>query len=95
LQCGVPHVHYESTATSIAGRIGVGFYQVEQGRIKQEIDINPHTYAYMGDKYVATRDYTSVGTDRTVNVKKGQILGWNAMLSEGIVDHAGDTPSDG
>jgi hypothetical protein len=90
----LPDVHYESTATSIAGQKGVGFYEIEQGQVKHEMVIDPKTYAYLGDKYVAIRDYSSVATDGTIHVKKGQVLGWNATVDEGIVDHAGDIPSD-
>jgi len=87
-----PAVHFDRSVTNLAGRTGVGFYTVQEGYLKEEIVINPRTYAYMGYQDVAIRAHTSVGTDMTSHFRKGQILGWQAMLQSGIVQQAGQLP---
>jgi hypothetical protein len=54
--------------------------------------VNPETYAYMGYVDVAIRAHSSTGLDGTVHFRKGQILGWQAMLGSGIVARAGELP---
>jgi hypothetical protein len=87
-----PAVRFDRSVTDIAGRTGVGFYTVQEGYLKEEIVINPRTYAYMGYQDVAIRAHTSVGTDMTSHFHKGQILGWEARLASGIVRHPGQLP---
>lgn len=87
----LPDVRFDRT-TDIAGRFGLGLSIIEEGYIKAEIVINPRTYAYMGDLFVAVRAHTAVGLDGTTKIKKGQILGWTAMLRSGIVRQAGQLP---
>jgi hypothetical protein len=87
-----PAVHFDRSVTDIAGRSGVGFYTVQEGYLKDEIVINPRTYAYMGYQDVAIRAHTSVGTDMTAHFRKGQVLGWAARLQSGIVSRAGQLP---
>jgi hypothetical protein len=87
-----PVVHFERSVTDLAGRTGVGFSTVEDGYVKEQIVINPKTYAYMGYLDVAVRAHTNAALDETVHVKKGQILGWQAMLASGIVAKAGQLP---
>jgi hypothetical protein len=67
----------------LAGRTGLGFYMILDGHDKQEIVINPVTYAYMGGKSVAIKDYTVTGTDGTHYIRAGQVLGWDALLNPG------------
>jgi hypothetical protein len=87
-----PAVRFDRSVTDIAGRPGVGFYTVQEGYLKDEIVINPGTYAYMGYQDVAIRAHTSVGTDMTAHFRRGQILGWQARLGSGIVQQAGQLP---
>jgi hypothetical protein len=87
-----PAVRFDRSVTDIAGRPGVGFYTVQEGYLKDEIVINPRTYAYMGYQDVAIRAHTSVGTDMTAHFRRGQILGWQARLQSGIVQRAGQLP---
>src|SRR5215472_18352543 len=75
----LPGVHFEND-TDLAGRSGLGFYAVLEGYIKEELVIDPVTYAYMGYKDVAIRDHTDTGTDGTWHVEKGHVLGWEALL---------------
>jgi hypothetical protein len=87
-----PAVRFDRSVADIAGRTGVGFYTIQEGYLKEEIVINPRTYAYMGYQDVAIRAHTSVGTDMTSHFRKGQILGWEARLASGIVQRAGQLP---
>ena len=87
-----PAVDFDRSVTDLAGRVGVGFYTVQEGYLKEEIVINPRTYAYMGYQDVAVRARTSVGTDMTAHFHKGQVLGWQALLQSGIVSHPGQYP---
>lgn len=87
----LPGVHFDRSVTDIAGRHGLGLYVI-QGYLKDEIVINPKTYGYMGDQTVAVKAHTTTGTDGTLHVRKGQILGWTAVLSSGIVQHPGQIP---
>ena len=86
-----PGVHFDSAA-DLAGRTGLGFYLVIGGWEKHELVINPVTYSYMGDEWIAVRAHTSVATDGTRYIKKGQVLGWEALLASAIVRHAGQIP---
>jgi hypothetical protein len=86
-----PGVHFD-TAADLAGRTGLGFYLVIDGWQKHELVINPSTYSYMGDEWVAVRAHTSVATDGTRYIKKGQVLGWEALLASALVRHAGQLP---
>jgi hypothetical protein len=87
----IPGVHFDSAA-DLAGRTGLGFYMVIDGWQKHELVINPVTYSYMGDEWIAVRAHTSVATDGTRYIKKGQVLGWAALLASAIVKHAGQIP---
>jgi hypothetical protein len=87
----LPGVHFDSAA-DLAGRTGLGFYLVINRWYKQELVINPVTYTFMGAKTVATRAHTSVATDGTRYIQKGQVLGWSALLEEAIVRHVGQLP---
>jgi hypothetical protein len=87
----LPGVHFDS-GTDLAGRTGLGFYMVLDGWYKHELVINPVTYRYMGDKTVAVRAHADVATDGTREIRKGQVLGWEALLAAAIVRHAGQLP---
>lgn len=87
----LPGVTFES-ATDLAGRAGIGFSMVLEGYFKQEIVIDPDTYAYMGFKDVVIKDHAMVGTDGTRYVKVGHVMGWGALLGSAIVDKPGQLP---
>ena len=40
-------------------------------------------------RWVAVKAHTSVATDGTRYIKKGQVLGWEALLDIAVVRHAG------
>lgn len=87
----LPGVHFDR-ATDLAGRHGMGFYMLPGGWEKQELVINPVTYAYMGFEWVALKAHTDVGTDGTRHIQKGQVLGWGALLKVAVVPKAGQLP---
>lgn len=87
----LPGVHFEND-TDLAGRQGFGFYKVTEGYIKEELVIDPATYRYMGYKDVAITNHTDHATDGTWYIKKGQVLGWEALLGSAVVQHPGQLP---
>jgi hypothetical protein len=87
-----PGVQFERSVTDLAGRTGVGFSTVQEGYLKEQIVINPKTYAYMGYVDVVVRAHSSTGLDGTAHFRVGQILGWEALLGSGIVRHPGQVP---
>jgi hypothetical protein len=89
----LPGVRYDASATDAAGRHGVGLYLIESGFLKQEIIVNPRTYAYMGLLWVAVRAKTQYGTSpRVVRYHAGTIDSWTAVLGSGVVQEAGQLP---
>lgn len=62
------------------------------GYLREQIVINPKTYAYMGYIDIAVRAHSSTGLDGTAHFRKGQILGWQALLGSGIVQRPGQLP---
>ena len=90
---GLRGVPFDRSAKDFAGRRGIGLYITENGFLKKEIIINPHTYAYMGLLWAAVKAHTEHGTSpAVVHLHKGSIVGWNAVLSSGIVRRAGQMP---
>jgi hypothetical protein len=87
----VPGVHFEND-TDLAGRHGLGFWNLTEGYIKYEIVIDPATYHYMGSKVVAVKDHTDTGAPGPMLIKAGQVLNWQALLGDAIVQHPGQLP---
>ena len=71
-------MHFDS-ATDLAGRTGLGFYLVIGGWYKQELVVNPVTYAFMGDEWVAIKAHTGSAPTAPAH-QEGQVLGWGALL---------------
>lgn len=90
---GLPGVHFDRSATDAAGRRGIALYMIQGGFLKKEIIVNPRTYIYMGVLWVAVKAHTEHGTNPAVlRLHKGSIVGWNAIISSGIVSRAGQLP---
>ena len=87
-----PGVRFDRSVTDLDGRTGVGFSTVQEGYLKEQIVVNPKTYAYMGYIDITVRAHTSTGLDGTEHFRNGQVLGWQAMLASGIVAKAGQIP---
>ncbi|MGN9844314.1 CU044_5270 family protein [Nonomuraea sp. H19] len=81
----IPGVKYEARASDLARRKGVTLYRVHSGYLRDEIFIDPKTYAYLGYRTIAVRDHDK----DFFTVKKGQITGWDAVLETALVDQAG------
>ena len=77
-------------ATDLAGQRVLSLSEVQQGYLKQEIFINPATYAYTGQETLAIRDHTSTGLDGTLHIHQGELLADNAIVASAIVDHPGE-----
>ncbi|MCX4987268.1 MULTISPECIES: CU044_5270 family protein [unclassified Streptomyces] len=81
----------------LAGRdaIAVG-HDVKGQKIRREILIDPHTYQYLGDRWIVVKDYKDSfpsGSDTPERPwKAGDLIFQNALLATGIVDHKGDRP---
>jgi hypothetical protein len=88
----LPGVHFDQSVRDLAGRPGIGLDVVEDGYVKDEIVISRTSYAFMGQEYVAVRAHVSTGLDRTAHIRKGQVLGWLALVQSGIVNHPGQRP---
>jgi hypothetical protein len=85
-------VHFDARGTDLAGRHGQGFCTFQEGYFKDEIVINPRAFAFMGEMQVAVKARTSVASDGTTHLKKGQAFAWYAVLQASIVHQAGQLP---
>jgi hypothetical protein len=87
----LPDVHFDNSATDMAGRSGVAFRIAAHG-LETEIIINRKTYAFMGVEMIAVKSFTQVATDGTYHFRKGGVYDALAVLQTGVVDHAGQRP---
>ncbi|MFC9457572.1 CU044_5270 family protein [Streptomyces sp. NPDC056983] len=81
----------------LAGRDALAVGHDEKGqKVRREILIDPHTYQYLGDRWLVVKDYkdTFPGADDTPGRpwKAGDLMFQNALLDTGVVDHEGDRP---
>ncbi|MFE5687164.1 CU044_5270 family protein [Streptomyces sp. NPDC056512] len=81
----------------LAGRDALAVGHDEKGqKVRREILIDPHTYQYLGDRWLVVKDYkdTFPGADDTPDRpwKAGDLMFQNALLDTGVVDHEGDRP---
>ncbi|MGI5493575.1 CU044_5270 family protein [Microtetraspora malaysiensis] len=84
----IPGVKYEARASDLARRNGVTLYRDHNGYLRDEIFIDPETYAYLGYRTIAVRDHDQ---DKDFfAVKKGQIIGWDALLKTAVVEEPGN-----
>ena len=92
----LPGVGFDRSVRDGAGRVGVGLYVVRDGWDKQEIIVNPKTYAFMGSVGIAVRNYTErcsgMCWPKVIHYRKGEVIGWGARLAQGIVQQAGQLP---
>jgi hypothetical protein len=87
----LPGVHFEND-TDLAGRHGLGFWNLTEGYVKYEIVIDPATYHYMGSKEVAVKDHLDTAAPGPRLIKAAQVLNWQALLGDAIVQHPGQLP---
>jgi hypothetical protein len=88
----LPGVQFDASAKDLVGRSGVGLRIMQNSYVRDEMVIDPTTYAYLGQEYVAVRAHNATGLDGSQHLRKGQVLGWSALLQSGIVRQAGQVP---
>ncbi|MET7387162.1 CU044_5270 family protein [Streptomyces sp. NPDC005529] len=81
----------------LAGRDAIAVGHDDKGqKIRREILIDPHTYQYLGDRWVVVKDHkvSFPGADDIPDRpwKAGDLMFQNAILAAGVVDHKGDRP---
>jgi hypothetical protein len=92
-----PAVHFDRSVTDNAGQTGVGFYTIRGSSpgFKDELMINPSTYAYMGSEKLRARiaDWRSTIEGHTYIqvIKKGPDE-WTDLVASGIVREPGQRP---
>jgi hypothetical protein len=84
----IPGISVQRDAVDAAGRHGIAF-AMSDGREREMIILDPHTFAFLGTYSDAVRDYRRSG-DKAL-VKAGTMLEWTAQLSQRIVDKPGQT----
>jgi hypothetical protein len=93
----IPEVRLQPEAVDAAGRHGVAFARVYDGRIRAEIILDPRTYQYLGWRQVVvkdfvTKDVTVHGKRVEVHVAHGTVFDWTARTSTAIVNRPGQRP---
>ena len=85
----IPGVRYEAKSTDLLKRRGITLYHVLDGYLRDEIFINPKTYAYLGYRTIVVKDHQD-GPFATM--KRGEIHNWDALIKAAVVDKAGQRP---
>ncbi|MEV0308546.1 CU044_5270 family protein [Nonomuraea fuscirosea] len=85
----IPGVRYEDTASDLLKRRGVTLYHVLDGYLRDEIFIDPETYAYLGYRTIVVRDHREPAFGEW---QKGEIRDWNALVEAAVVQKAGQRP---
>ncbi|AZM45395.1 hypothetical protein DMB38_05770 [Streptomyces sp. WAC 06738] len=83
----------DSTVTDAAGRPALAFYRdagVDAG-FRDELLVDPQTYAYLGERWVAT-EASDGGGDLKVKAKKGEVVMGSAVIRSALVDGDGVRP---
>ena len=85
----IPGVRYEARSADLLKRRGITLYHVLDGYLRDEIFVNPKTYAYLGYRTIVVKDHKD-GPFATM--KKGEIHNWDALIKAAVVDKAGQRP---
>ncbi|MFI0446822.1 CU044_5270 family protein [Actinomadura sp. 6N118] len=84
-----PGVNLNKQAVDLQGRPALSIAVPVEGWLKDEVLLDPSTYAYRGHRSTVTKDHTI--EDSTF--KKGAIESQSVRLAAGIVDRPGQRPS--
>ncbi|MEV0383157.1 hypothetical protein [Nonomuraea sp. NPDC050643] len=85
----IPGVRYEAGASDLLKRRGSTLYHVLEGYLRDEIFVDPKTYAYLGYRTTVVKQHR----DGPFGVmRKGEIHNWDALLVAAVVDKAGQRP---
>jgi hypothetical protein len=92
----IPGVQLQPDAVDAAGRHGVAFARVNDGRVREEIILDPQTYQYLGWRRIAVKDFVDKGSTiagrKDPHIAKGTVLEWQARTAAAIVDRPGQQP---
>jgi hypothetical protein len=92
----IPGVQLQPDAVDAAGRHGVAFARVNDGRVREEIILDPQTYQYLGWRRIAVKDFVDKGSTiagrKDPHIAKGTVLEWQARTAAAIVDRPGQRP---
>ncbi|MDL4773886.1 CU044_5270 family protein [Actinomadura xylanilytica] len=81
----IPDVRYGARAVDLAKRPGITLYRIRGGYLREEILIDPTTYAYLGHRDIVVKDLTEDGED----LRKGDIMSWSSLVKAVVVDQPG------
>jgi hypothetical protein len=87
----MPGVTLTRHTTGIQGGLAIGISYIDGGWERVEILLNPSTYGYLGERDVATADYTS-GGPHPWTVRKGQVWRLIVRKAAAVVNHDGQLP---
>jgi hypothetical protein len=89
----IPGVRLQRDAVDAAGRHGVAFARINDGRVREEIILDPQTYQYLGWRRIAVRDFVDKGSTiagkKNPHIATGTVLEWQARTAAAIVDRPG------
>ncbi|MEV5703557.1 CU044_5270 family protein [Actinoallomurus sp. NPDC052274] len=85
----LPDVTVDRKAVDVDGRPVLAVSHVTEGWLKQELLLDPATYAYLGQRNVAIKDHTEIWSGGTATTKKGAIDVLISRLAAGVVDRPG------
>jgi len=91
----IPGVQLQRDAVDAAGRHGVAFARINDGRVREEIILDPRTYQFLGWRRIAVKGFVDRGSTtagRHPRVTKGTILESQARTAAAIVDRPGQRP---
>jgi hypothetical protein len=89
----IPGVQLQRDAVDAAGRHGVAFARINDGRVREEIILDPQTYQYLGWRRIAVKDFVDKGSTiagkKNPHITTGTVLEWQARTAAAIVDRPG------
>ena len=94
----IPGVRLHPDAVDAAGRHGVAFARINDGRVREGILLDLRTYQFLGWRRIAVKDFVDKGAtvagrkDPHPHIARGTILEWQARTAAAIVDRPGQRP---
>jgi hypothetical protein len=86
-------VRLQRDAVDAAGRHGLAFARINDGRVREEIILDPRTYQYLGWRRVAVKDFVDKGSTiagkKNPHIATGTVLEWQAWTAVAMVDRPG------
>jgi hypothetical protein len=91
----IPGVTLDRKTVDVAGRPALAVSMIIERYIREEVLLDPTTYAYLGERSVVTQDHTGTGgtgDHGTWTVKKGTIDVFSVRVAAAFVDRPGQRP---